>query len=196
MIYRTCDTLPAKNFFKIIEKGDYNYLLKYPILRRLVFADLSEIWEKINHEFSKLDNNSESAGKFNSYKEIHQLIATYEIVNAEIFYLQFKYKKEYIDDLKMLGYDVKIKNNCIDLASLKECTQMARAIINDIEELKKEIEPSKDKSETKNVFENIIAWLVEGFGQVNEQMTVSQYIALKNRLNKKITRENGNNRRK
>ena len=196
VIYRRCDQLPLKNFFKVIESNDYKYLFRYPVLRHIIRKNLGETWEKIVQEYAELDHNNEALNKFEAYKEAHQLAATYDIINSEIYYLHYKYKKEYVDDLAMLGYKIDVVDNRITLESLQRCKQMSRVLLNDIESLKKQLEIKEEPKKKKNVFESIIARFYEGFGPGEYKITVSQYIALKNTLNAKIKRENGQDRRK
>ena len=95
----------------------------------------------------------------------------------------------------MFGYKVQIINNCITVDSLEKCSQMARSILNDIHDLKKVIEPD-EKANAKNLFYKCMAWLIKGYGNLEDNITVAKYIALKNHLNKTIREKNGRNKRK
>ena len=178
-----------------MEKGDYKYLVISDDYDFKFKEDLSELWEDILHEYAELEGNSHALDKFDAFREIHQLAATYDIINAMIYSLYYRYNKEYINDLAMFGYKVLIVNNCITIASLEKCSQMSRGILNEIHDLKKVIEP-EEKGNTKNIFYKCMAWLIQGYGNLEDDITVSKYIALKNHLNKTIKAENGRNKRK
>ena len=193
--YKTCDVLPLKNFFKVIENNDYKYLVISEDYDFEFKKDLSELWGSILHEYSELEGNNHILDKFDAFKEIHQLAVTYDIINTMIYSLHYRYNKSYIDDLAMFGYKVKIINNCITIASLETCSQMARSILNEIHDLKKVIDP-EEKTDNKNLFYKCMAWLIKGYGNLEDNITVSKYIALKNHLNKTIRDENGRNKRK
>ena len=200
--YKSCETLPLKNFFKVIEKQDFKYLVIADDYDFKFKEDLSELWEAILHEYAEIDNSNNVLDKFDAFKEIHQLAATYDIINVMIYSLYYQYNKGYIDDLAMFGYKVLIVNNCITTESLERCSQMARSILNEIHDLKKVIDPKTNKKEkekkekdAKNLFYKCMAWLIEGYGNLEDGITVSKYFSLRNHLNNKIRKENGRNKR-
>ena len=119
--YKSCETLPLKNFFKIIEENDFKYLVIADDYDFELKNDLSDLWGKITVEFVELGGDEDILSGFNAYKEIHQLIYTYEILQAMIFSLHYRYNQQYIEDLAMFGYHVQITNNIIVLASLNFC---------------------------------------------------------------------------
>lgn len=179
-----------------MEKNDYKYLVDSKNYDFDLKEDLSELWEAILHEYAEIDSNGKVLEKFDAFKEIHQLAATYDILNAMIYYLHYRYNKKYIDDLAMFGYLVKIENNCITLKSLEVCKQMSRVILNDIDELKTTIESDEKKADTLNLFYKCMAWLIKGYGNLEDNITVAKYVALKNHLNKLTQSENERNKRK
>ncbi len=191
--YKSCETLPLKNFFKIIEENNFKYLVISDDYDFDLKTDLSELWGKITIEFVELGGDKEILSGFNAYKEIHQLIYTYEILQAMIFSLHYRYNQQYIEDLAMFGYNVQITNNIIVLASLKECAQRSRAILNDIDEIKNGL--PKDVSKSKNSFYEVLAWLIKGYGNLEENISVAKFIGLKTLLNSTIKKENGRNQR-
>ena len=195
--YKTCDTLPLKNFFKVMEMSDYKYLIITDDYEGVECKkDLSELWETILHEYSELEGNGKILEKFDAFKELHQLAATFDIINAMIYSLYYRYNKQYIDELAMFGYKIEIIDNCITEKSLQTCSQMARSILNDIDEVKRTINPDEEPKNTKNLFYKAIAWLIKGYGNLEDNITVAKYVALKNHLNKIIKDENGRNKRK
>ncbi len=194
--YKTCDSLPLKNFFKVMEMSDYKYLIIADDYEGIECKkDLSELWETILHEYSEIEGNGKILEKFDAFKELHQLAATFDIINAMIYSLYYRYNKQYIDDLAMFGYKIEITNNCITEKSLQTCSQMARSILNDIDEVKRTINPDDEPKETKNLFYKAIAWLIKGYGNLEDNITVAKYVALKSHLNKLIKTENGRNKR-
>lgn len=194
--YKTCDTLPLKNFFKVMEMSDYKYLIITDDYEGIECKkDLSELWETILHEYSEIEGSGKILEKFDAFKELHQLAATFDIINAMIYSLYYRYNKQYIDDLAMFGYKIEIIGNCITEKSLQTCSQMARSILNDIDEVKRTINPDDEPKKTKNLFYKAIAWLIKGYGNLEDNITVAKYVALKNHLNKLIKTENGRNKR-
>lgn len=194
--YKTCDTLPLKNFFKVMEMSDYKYLIITDDYEGIECKkDLSELWETILHEYSEIEGNGKILEKFDAFKELHQLAATFDIINAMIYSLYYRYNKQYIDDLAMFGYKIEIVDNCITEKSLQTCSQMARSILNDIDEVKRTINPDDEPKGTKNLFYKAIAWVIKGYGNLEDNITVAKYVALKNHLNKLIKTENGRNKR-
>ncbi|GAG30455.1 unnamed protein product, partial [marine sediment metagenome] len=151
-----------------MEKSDYRYLCIADNYDFKFNKDLSELWEILLHEYSELEGNDRILEKFDAFKELHQLVATYDIINAMIYSLHYKYNKGYIDDLAMFGYKVEIIDNCITLESLKVCAQMSRAILNDIEDVKKSISPEDHKTDNKNIFYKSMAWLIKGYGNLED----------------------------
>ena len=179
-----------------MEKSDYKYLIITDDYEGIECKkDLSELWETILHEYSELEGNGKILEKFDAFKELHQLAATYDIINAMIYSLYYRYNKQYIDELAMFGYKIEIIDNCITQKSLQTCSQMARSILNDIDEVKRTINPDDEPKETKNLFYKAIAWLIKGYGNLEDNITVAKYVALKNHLNKLIKTENGRNKR-
>ena len=191
--YKSCETLPLKNFFKIIELNDFKYLVISNDYDFELKKDLSELWQTILNEYAELEGKDDILTEFHAYKEIHQLVFTYEIIQAMIFSLHYRYNKQYIDDLAMFGYIVEIENNIITLKSLQECAQMSRAILNDIDELRSSI--TKEGKLEKNNFYKILAWLIKGYGNLEDNISVAKFIALKQHLNSTIRKENGRNKR-
>lgn len=178
-----------------MEMSDYKYLIITDDYEGIECKkDLSELWESILHEYSEIEGSEKILEKFDSFREIHQLAATFDIINAMIYSLYYRYNKQYIDDLAMFGYKIEIADNCITEKSLQTCSQMARSILNEIHDLKKVIEPD-EKSDNKNLFYKCMAWLIKGYGNLEDNITVAKYIALKNHLNKTIRDENGRNKR-
>jgi hypothetical protein len=53
-LYDSCDELPAKRFFKIMDEQNINYLVKSNKLRKYPYKKLSEKWEQILIEYEKL----------------------------------------------------------------------------------------------------------------------------------------------
>ena len=180
-----------------MEMSDYKYLIITDDYEGIECKkDLSELWETILHEYSELEGNGKILEKFDAFKELHQLAATYDIINAMIYSLYYRYNKDYIDQLAMFGYKVEIINNCITTKSLQTCSQMARSILNDIDEVKRTLNPDEEPKNTKNLFYKAIAWLIKGYGNLEDNITVAKYVALKNHLNKLTREENGRNKRK
>ncbi|MCH8067854.1 MAG: hypothetical protein IID16_01075 [Candidatus Marinimicrobia bacterium] len=178
-----------------MENNDYKYLVISDNYDFTLKEDLSELWEDILHEYAELEGNNHVLDKFDAFREIHQLAVTYDIINTMIYSLYYQYNQSYINDLDMFGYKVQIVNNCITVDSLEKCSQMARSILNEIHDLKKVIEP-EEKANAKNLFYKCMAWLIKGYGNLEDNITVAKYIALKNHLNKIIRDENGRNKRK
>ena len=193
--YKTCETLPLKNFFKVIESNDYKYLVIADDYDFEFKEDLSELWGVIMHEYAELEGGSNVLEKFDALKEIYQLAATYDILNAMIYILHYKYIKEYVNDLAMFGYIVEIENNCITKTSLDKCSQMSRSILNEIDDLKKIVDTDSEKGKSNNLFYKCMAWLIKGYGNLEDNITVAKYVALKNHLNKLIRSENGRDKR-
>ncbi len=203
-----------------MEMSDYKYLIITDDYEGIECKkDLSELWETILHEYSEIEGNGKILEKFDAFKELHQLAATFDIINAMIYSLYYRYNKQYIDDLAMFGYKIEIVDNCITEKSLQTCSQMARSILNDIDEVKRTINPDEcikcngtgiyenqkciecdgigaiNQKPTKNLFYKAIAWLIKGYGNLEDNITVSKYVALKNHLNKLTKIENGRNKR-
>jgi hypothetical protein len=64
--YKTIDTLPALNFFSVIKKNDYRYLLKTDFdnvedieISEKLKIELSETWFKLKYQFAKVDMKNE-----------------------------------------------------------------------------------------------------------------------------------------
>lgn len=208
--YKTCDTLPLRNFFKVFETKNLKYLVVCEDYDFEFNDDISDIWDAILIELNELDKSSNALNSFNNYKEMYQLAATFDIIQAMIYTLFYRYNKQYIDELSMFGYHVKVVDGAIDMSSLQRCKQMSRAILNDIEALRKELIPVciKCRGENpkckhcegsgiepqvanQNGFYQALSPLIKFYGNLEDSITVAKYIALKNHLIK----ENGRNKR-
>jgi len=189
--YKSCDDLPLKIFFKIVETGNLKHLVISNSYDFIVKKDLPGLWESILMQYAEISGDTEILTKFESFKELYQLIATYDIINAMIYTLYYRYNQQYINDLQMFGYIVRIKDNCIDIDSLENCTQMSRSILNDIEKLKLSLFEAEEKEDYKNIFYKTMAWLIKGYGNLEENITVSKYVALRNHLRQLMRKQNG-----
>jgi len=189
--YKSCDDLPLKIFFKIVETGNLKHLVISNSYDFTIKKDLPQLWESILIHYAKISGDPDILTKFESFKELYQLIATYDIINAMIYTLYYRYNKQYIDELEMFGYLVTIKNNCIDIKSLENCTQMSRSILNDIEKIKLSLFEEDKKPDLQNIFYKTMAWLIKGYGNLEENITVSKYVALRNHLRQLMRKQNG-----
>ena len=209
--YKTCETLPLRNFFKVSETKDLKYLAICEDYDFELEEDISEIWDAIMIELNKLDKSSGALDSFQNYKELYQLAATFDIIQAMIYTLFFRYNKQYIDELSMFGYNVKVIDGMIDIDSLERCKQMSRSILNDMEAIKKQLivectkchgtgcdhcgQSGMEPEEVKqNGFYQALSPLIQFYGNLEDSITVAKYIALKNHLIKENGRNKGQGR--
>lgn len=188
--YQSCDELPLKNFFKVIEEDDKKYLVKSDDYNFELKEDLNDLWESILKEYAELDKNGAILSRFKAIKEVNQLMATYQIVKWMLYVLRYKYRKDYIDDLALCGYKIEIIDNVISLDSILRAEQMSRAIINDIDSIKNELKQD-DAPIKSNLFYTALAPLIKGYGNLDDGITVAKFVALRKYLKK----ADGQNRR-
>jgi len=189
-IYRSIDFLPVRNFYMIVETGDYRWLLKGIDYDNMpaVKQDLTEVWENIWQQFIEVSNDREWAIYYDNVRKLAQLESQYHIQRAMIFYLCFRPKKEYIEALK----EQKIK---IDFSSAEAYKDSLEAASRKVENLKTKIELLQKEQESKanrgesGDFTDLVYTVerFQGFPVDIDKLSIRRFVRMLNQIKK----ENG-----
>lgn len=82
--YRDCSELPMYNFSKVLETGNYAYLLvEFDEYNKVEFneKEMDDLWNEIYEEYCILTQNNKSLLYFSTYQELTYLKSRYEIAS-------------------------------------------------------------------------------------------------------------------
>jgi hypothetical protein len=141
----TIDNLPAKLYFKIIEDNNPNLLTTEN-------TNVSNLWNDIYDQVSKLSNNKSSEEPFNLGKQIQELSVKIEAVTNAVFYLRRKRDQEIESVLKSYKYTLTDVNFQKDLDTIQRlCSNMEVKIAR----YQKDLEKYKASPTETQTFEDI-----------------------------------------
>jgi len=108
--YRTCDTLPAKKFFKALDDQDFRHILKCDYLPEYSQEKLYPIWDSIIKEYDELTGKNTFGYQLMELKHEIKNINRLNGLNAA-YQLMILDQKEGLEDLKYWGVDVKVNSH-------------------------------------------------------------------------------------
>ena len=175
--YNSCDVLPLKIFFAIAESGNVNLLSE----KRINESILTEAWEDILIEYSELDNNISIKNVFDKTNQIALNIAKYIEVNAMLLYLsEVAYNQDYVNRLKVLGYNVKGNTYIEDIENNQT---RVNHIATKIKILQGDIDQFKNSKTKKSSFDQSLAWISANLNfWPPDNITVTRYLELKKQI--------------
>jgi len=173
--YKSIDFLPLFNFFKVIETGDYRYLLKlkdYEILPKTKH-DLKLVWLDIQAQYSKADDSNYQIINFTQSKSMQKLQIDFLMIwNLYNLMVVAPDKKETLKLKKLAG---------LENESLKGIEKKLKGLRNKIEIKKKDLEKEESKPidycEIIDQIEDIKGRAIDPF-----KTTVRQYIAIRKNI--------------
>jgi len=173
--YKSIDFLPLFNFFKVIETGDYRYLLKlkdYEILPKTKH-DLKLVWLDIQTQYSKADDSNYQIINFTQSKSMQKLQIDFLMIwNLYNLMVVAPDNKETLKLKKLAG---------LENESLKGIEKKLKGLRNKIEIKKKDLEKEESKPidycEIIDQIEDIKGRAIDPF-----KTTVRQYIAIRKNI--------------
>lgn len=118
IIYNNCDDLPIYFFYKIFDTKDYRYLIidfnKYSeshVINEQQQKELSDVFNRITFEYSRLTNNNKLKKKYQLQIDIKELEIEY---NYCVKTIEIYLKYEVIEVLLLLeefGYDIDVNKD-------------------------------------------------------------------------------------
>ncbi len=182
-VYKSINTLPVWNFFRITETGDLRYLIKKQDYDNLGSSKngLDKIWTNILDQFYKEDGSNVQEIYCKDLKKIHELEIKYTILYNLYFVFNFSLNppKEAHDTLKKLN---------IDENKIKKALNQTK---NDLQLKRKDFENSHKEGEQKTNFEQVKDHVekYKGFYIDPHKLTVKEWINILKNI-----KENGNER--
>lgn len=196
--FDNCETLPLWNFFKVIEKADYKYLLitdnreDYKKIKLLSDTGYAEVWGKIVDEYTQLEKSSVFNTKLETKSKLIYRWSLYVEEQAMIKHLLIKTSIPYIQELTIRGYDIQIDNNEVYWKSLELASKRVHHHITHMESLSLKLGGESDDKDYSNPYDKIIAWLMSNGIPIDEGITVKRYEELKNIIREKLKAEKEN----
>jgi hypothetical protein len=139
ILFKSCSTLPIKNFFQIVETDDLRYLIKKfdfendkIKLSEEEKIDLNIIWENIYFEYSELTSNHKLKGLLKKQCLIQEWETIYNVISKCIDLYEDYYQIEALKLINKLNHKV-YKINLLD------------SLDTQIESLKKDMKGLKTK---------------------------------------------------
>lgn len=183
--YKTCSELPLKVFFQIAETGDLNLLI---IEGEEDLVILTDAWEEILIEYSKLDKNMGLMNVMEQREQLFKQAALFCEIKAMLLYLVGAYKQEFVDRLNELGYKIDKKNI---IQSIKRNDQKSNNISTRMQIIQKDIEKTSDGK--KSSFDAAMSFIASELGfEPNENLTVARYCEYKNRISERNKQKRSN----
>lgn len=193
--YEGLDTLPLEVFCKIINTG--NYLLLKVDGKNANPEICLNIWGDLMLEYSKLDNSPKVKANFDKLTYVRQLENAYNTIKGMIRLLWMvtpnhpkhgHIAKQYIDDLKKMGYIVNVSNSLEYRASLVAADKKANSLVTYIQMKKNELEKDKVHDEEGIDYDDLMAFLMEHFN-ITGEVTVKRYLRCKQRIKAKYAKK-------
>lgn len=196
--YSSCDLLPLWNFFKVNSgvTTDIKYLIVADridydqiVLEGIEEQGLIAVWGKIFEEYNKLDNNMGVGNFLNDKMGILYHYAVYIQEHSLLKSLLYKTDAAYIRLLRQRGYQFKhgYKTNADYWNDLNNALKRAEHHMQHIESLNNKIkEVAGEAKKDGNPYDSIMAWVASNDIRVDENITVSRYIKVKEIINARI----------
>jgi len=193
-LYKNCEELPLRNFFKIISTGDFKYLYKvrnYDRLKSINTEALSMLWGDVILEYADLSNDKNISNSFEEQKIIYQLENSYVVIKVMIRLLMFitPYSKgeghgdlatKTIADLKLMGYKIDLSSDKAYASSISAADKRANHIISQIKIRKADLATLEGEGSKDISFDYVISSLNTALKFiVPEDITVSRYCEYK-----------------
>ena len=208
-LFNSCDVLPLWNFLKIIETGDYRYLVRISdrfdydalVIHSSVLDKYSEVWDSVLDEYSKLENSSGiSQHKMNKTRLLTHW-SNYILEQSMIKSLYFKTNTEYIQELRNRGYKIPLGKDFTSLddfqaaywQALGNAAKRVHHHVTHMEMLNIKLNGKGERQEDKSSpFDTIMAWIASNNINIDENITVKRYLEVKKIINNRLkSKRNG-----
>lgn len=195
--YDSCDTLPLWNFFKVSssESIDVKYLVALPERIDYQYLKISEaqrveylaVWDKLFEEYNSLDNNYSVNNFINDRAKILYYYSIYLQESAVLKSLLYRTNPGYIRFLRSRGYQLRNTSNTDYWEDLYAGIHRVENHISYIDTLKAKIKDiDTDSKQDGNPYDSIMAWIAANDIRVEENITVSRYLKVKELINAKM----------
>lgn len=203
-LYNSCEFLPLWNFFKINEGDGFNVKYLVALSNRLDYAEFQpskdtlekceRLWINIFEEYNTLERNANAINFVNNKAKIILLTARYQLETALIMRLMYKTSASYIAYLRTRGYHIANTSHEAYAKSLTNALKRVRHYETEVEMLVNSIKSQqKDNAQSGNPYDLIMAWIISNDIRVDENITVSRYIKIKEVINEKLKAAKRNN---
>ena len=195
--YSSCETLPLWNFFKVntSAQSDLKFLvvasdrLSYDsiVLTKDQQSELTNLWDKIFEEYNELEKNYGVVNFVNDQNKILYFYSCYLQEQAILRSLLYRTNAIYIRFLRTRGYKLRNTSNADYWEDLASGLKRVQHYMTQIEMLKNKMEVTNEDSKKEgNPFDSIMAWIASNNIQVDENITVSRYIKVKEIIHNRI----------
>jgi hypothetical protein len=188
--YSSCEFLPLWNFFKL-NNGEPQSL-KYLVVEtdRLAYStielrepELSEaeiLWGKIYEEYNSLEKNFGAINFLNDKSKILYYYSIYLQEQAVLKSLLYRTNVGHIRFLRKRGYNISNKSQLLYWESLTNGLKKVENHLTYIQILRNKMtDVSKDSKKEGNPYDAIMAWIASNDIRVEENITVSRYVKIK-----------------
>lgn len=189
--------LPLWNFFKINngKEQDVKYLVFLPdrldyealVLDESQRKELLSLWDYIFEEYNTLEKNSGVSNFVNDKVKILYYYSIYLEEHAILKSLLYRTNVGYIRFLRRRGYIISNKSQSLYWESLYNGLKKVENHLSYIESLKIKMgSVDADSKKEGNPYDSIMAWIASNDIRVEENITVSRYIKVKEIIEAKL----------
>lgn len=155
---------------------------------------LSGLWEKIEEDFSRMNNISVKVSSDVDRTKLLLHWSQYVEEQAMIRHLFVKTDMRYINLLRLRGYKLDGTSREKYWESLNVAAKRVRYHLSFMESLQLKLRP-KEKEKYENPFDQIMAWIASNDIKVDDNITVRRYIEIKKIINSRIQALSKNGKR-
>lgn len=201
--YTSCELLPLWNFFKVSSTAQLSlkYLIVLPDrfeyesleVTEQQYKELGPIWDKIFQEYNELDKNYGVVNFINDRSKLLYFYSIYLEEQSLIKSLLYRTNVSYIQLLRRRGYRLRNTSQADYWEDLYNALKRVENHMTQIEMLKNKIEViDEDSKKEGNPYDTIMAWIASNDIKVEESITVSRYIKIKEIIHSRIKAKNRN----
>jgi hypothetical protein len=187
--------LPLWNFFKMHSGNELKYLivlgdrLDYEMLKptKEQLDELAPLWDKIFEEYNMLEKNFAVTNFVSERSKILYYYAIYLQEQAVIRSLLYKTNAGYIRFLRSRGYRMANTSQTAYWQSLKDAMTAVEGHLSYIEIIKEKMKAvDGDGKKEGNPYDAIMAWIASNDIRVDDNLTVTRYIKIKEIIHQRI----------
>ncbi len=203
--YSSCELLPLWNFFKINsgKEQDVKYLVVLPdrldyealIIDSNQQKELLSLWDVVFSEYNELENNHSVNDSMNDRATILYFYSVYLQEQSILKSLLYRTNVGYIRFLRERGYTLGGKTQAEYWQTLYNALKKVEDHLSHIERVKIKMGNLEgDAKKDGNPYDSIMAWIASNDIRVEENITVSRYIKVKEIINNKLKAKRNTNK--
>lgn len=188
--YSNCEVLPLWNFFKVNTgiQQEVKYLIVQPdridydnlVIDEKQHQELLKVWDNIFDEYNNLEKNFGVANFVNDRSKILYFYSVYLQEHAMLKSLLYRTNVNYIKSLRRRDYQLRNTSNREYWEDLYNGLKKVENHLSYIESLRNKMENVEEDSKKEgNPYDSIMAWMLSNDMKVDENVTVSRYIKIK-----------------